>query len=161
MNRWIEQCQAALQRLGVVGALGLANAGWMLLITNVALFDVYAGDKLPEGKKSLALEVTFQPRERTLTDAEIEAGLAALPGWAVENGKLHRMYKFPNFALAMGFMMAAAPLIEKKNHHPEWSNVYRTVDILLTSHDVKGLSERDVALARVIDQIAADFSPKS
>jgi phenylalanyl-tRNA synthetase beta chain len=50
-----------------------ARTGDRALITNVALFDVYAGDKLPEGKKSLALEVTFQPRERTLTDAEIEA----------------------------------------------------------------------------------------
>ena len=57
---------------------------------------------------------------KPLTEAELAKGVAELPGWKVQEGKLHRKYKFPDFAHAFGFMATAAPLIEKMNHHPEW-----------------------------------------
>lgn len=89
--------------------------------------------------------------------------LPKLSGWQIVDGRdaIAKRFIFTDFNQAFGFMTRVALEAEKMDHHPEWSNVYRTVDILLTSHDVKGLSERDVALARFIDMIASDFSPKS
>ena len=89
--------------------------------------------------------------------------LPKLDGWGMVDGRdaISRRFVFTNFNQAFGFMTRVALEAEKMDHHPEWSNVYRTVDIVLTTHDVKGLSERDVSLARVIDMIAADFAPKS
>jgi 4a-hydroxytetrahydrobiopterin dehydratase len=92
-----------------------------------------------------------------LAETQISAAVESLPGWAVKNGKLHREYKFPNFAFAMGFMMTATPAIEKMNHHPEWANVYSRVTIDLTSHDAGGITERDVKLAELLDNIAKKF----
>ena len=89
-----------------------------------------------------------------LTDTEIEAALEELPGWSVEHGKLHRAYRFPDFAHAMGFMMTAAPLIEKKNHHPEWANVYSHVTVHLVTHDSSGITQKDVDLAKTLERIA-------
>lgn len=86
-----------------------------------------------------------------LSTEEIEQRLSALPEWTLAGGKLHREYKFPGFALAIGFFAAAAPAIEKMDHHPEWSNVYNRVDIRLTTHDAGGLTARDTALAAAID----------
>jgi 4a-hydroxytetrahydrobiopterin dehydratase len=93
-----------------------------------------------------------------LTDAQISAGLAQLPDWKVQAGKLHREYKFPNFAHAMGFMATAAPLIEKKNHHPEWANVYNRVTVDLTTHDSGGITQRDLDLAALLEGIAKRLS---
>jgi 4a-hydroxytetrahydrobiopterin dehydratase len=89
-----------------------------------------------------------------LTDAEISAALAQLPGWTVENGKLHRTYKFPDFAHAMGFMATAAPLIERRNHHPEWANVYNRVTVHLVTHDSGGITQKDADLAALLEGIA-------
>ena len=93
-----------------------------------------------------------------LTDAQISAGLAQLPGWKLQAGKLHREYQFPNFAHAMGFMATAAPLIEKKNHHPEWANVYNRVTVDLTTHDAGGITQRDLDLAALLEGIAKRLS---
>ncbi len=90
----------------------------------------------------------------TLTDAEIDAGLAGLPGWSVEHGKLYRSYKFPDFPHAIGFMMTAAPMIEKKNHHPEWANVYNHVTVHLVTHDSGGITKKDLDLAGLLEGIA-------
>ena len=89
--------------------------------------------------------------------------LQQLAGWHMVDGRdaIERRFVFSNFNQAFGFMTRVALEAEKMDHHPEWANVYRTVDIVLTSHDVKGLSERDVALARVIDMIASDVLPKA
>ena len=89
-----------------------------------------------------------------LTDTEISAGLAGLPEWTVENGKLRRAYKFPDFAHAMGFMATATPLIERMNHHPEWANVYNRVTIHLTTHDSGGITKKDLELAKLLESIA-------
>jgi 4a-hydroxytetrahydrobiopterin dehydratase len=91
---------------------------------------------------------------KKLTDAEIVAGLAPLSGWTVHNGKLHREYKFPDFAHAFGFMATAAPLIEKMNHHPEWANVYNRVTVDLATHDAGGITQKDLDLAVLLEGIA-------
>ena len=90
-----------------------------------------------------------------LTETEISAGLASLPGWSIEHDKLHRAYKFPDFAHAMGFMATATPLIERMNHHPEWANVYNRVTIHLTTHDSGGVTKKDFELAGILEGIAA------
>ena len=91
---------------------------------------------------------------KKLSEAEIGQALATLPGWDVKDAKLHRDYKFGDFVHAFGFMATAAIAIEKMNHHPEWFNVYNRVEIVLATHDVEGLSERDIKLAHAIDEIA-------
>jgi 4a-hydroxytetrahydrobiopterin dehydratase len=91
--------------------------------------------------------------------AEERAGLEThLPLWSFVEGRdaLQRRFLFHDFSAAFGFMTRVALEAEKQDHHPEWSNVWRTVDILLTSHDVKGLSRRDRALAEIIDRIAKE-----
>jgi 4a-hydroxytetrahydrobiopterin dehydratase len=90
-----------------------------------------------------------------LTDAE-RAGLSAkLPEWQMAEGReaLVRRFAFRDFSEAWGFMVRVALLAEKQDHHPEWSNVYNRVEIVLSTHDAKGLSARDVALAQAIDKL--------
>ncbi|MBC7155790.1 MAG: 4a-hydroxytetrahydrobiopterin dehydratase [Rhodobacteraceae bacterium] len=94
-----------------------------------------------------------------LTDADRTTALAPLlaAGWAMATGRdaITRTFTFANFVDAFGFMTRAALWAEKWNHHPEWSNVYKTVTVTLTSHDVKGLSHRDITLARKMNDLAA------
>jgi 4a-hydroxytetrahydrobiopterin dehydratase len=71
---------------------------------------------------------------------------------------LHRDFKFPDFSHAFGFMAAAAIQIEKRNHHPEWSNVYNRVSVDLTTHDAGGITERDVEVAAMLDGFAAKLN---
>ena len=77
-------------------------------------------------------------------------------GWVLldDRDAIRKQFEFRNFIEAFGFMTQAAIWAEKWNHHPEWSNVYRHVDITLTSHDIKGLSARDIKLARKLDALA-------
>jgi 4a-hydroxytetrahydrobiopterin dehydratase len=77
-----------------------------------------------------------------------------LDGWTVEDGKLHKEYVFADFVEAFAFMTAAALCAERKNHHPEWFNVYRTVRVDLSTHDLGGISTWDVELAREFDAAA-------
>jgi len=93
-----------------------------------------------------------------LTDAEISAGLTKLAGWKVQNGKLHREYKFSDFAHAFGFMATAAPTIEKNDHHPEWANVYNRVTVDLSTHDAGGITQKDLDLAALLEGIAKQLS---
>ena len=93
-----------------------------------------------------------------LTQAQRDDELAMLlvNGWALVEGRdaIEKRFEFRNFVDAFGFMTRAAIWAEKWNHHPEWSNVYRTVDVVLTSHDTGGLSARDIKLARKLDALA-------
>ena len=88
-----------------------------------------------------------------LSDAERDAALAELPAWQLcaDGLAIERDFAFADFSAAFGFMSKAALIAERMDHHPEWSNVYRTVNVLLTTHDAGGLSARDVAMARAID----------
>lgn len=88
------------------------------------------------------------------SDAEINEALKTLSGWAVENGKLHKQYTFPDFVHAFGFMATSAIAIEKMDHHPEWANVYNRVTVDLTTHDAGGISAKDLKLAALLDSFA-------
>ena len=92
-----------------------------------------------------------------LSAAERDAALAELAGWTYDedrNGIVRRL-KFADFGGAFGFMAQVALEAEKADHHPEWSNVWNKVDILLTTHSDGGVTAKDIALARRIDAIAS------
>jgi len=93
-----------------------------------------------------------------MTDAISNEDRAALlaNGWAMaeEREALEKSFVFANFVEAFGFMTRAAIWAEKLNHHPEWSNVYKTVDVTLTTHDTGGLSVLDAKLAKKMDALA-------
>ncbi len=88
------------------------------------------------------------------TQAEIQEAMAALGPWTVENGKLHREYRFRDFVQAFGFMAQVALLAERAAHHPEWFNVYNKVVVDLTTHEAQGITQKDLDLAREMEQIA-------
>ena len=92
-----------------------------------------------------------------LSEAARLAALQDLPAWQPVAGRdaIQRSFKFRNFNEAWGFMNRVALHAESLDHHPEWFNVYNRVDILLTTHDCDGLSERDVTLAKAIDKLVA------
>lgn len=89
-----------------------------------------------------------------LTGEQIASALTSLAGWSLENGKLHREYRFPDFVHAFGFMAASAVAIEAMNHHPEWFNVWNRVVVDLTTHDAGGVTQKDVRLAEKLEAIA-------
>jgi 4a-hydroxytetrahydrobiopterin dehydratase len=91
-----------------------------------------------------------------LTVAERREALAALTGWHEVAGRdaIERSFKFADFNQAFGFMSRVALMAEKLDHHPEWSNVYNRVEIVLSTHDAGGVSARDVTLAKFIDGLA-------
>src|SRR3974377_2600326 len=82
--------------------------------------------------------------------------LARLKGWREVAGRdaITRKFVFKAFNEAFGFMAGAALVAEKLDHHPEWSNVYKTVDVTLSTHDTGGLTELDVRLAEAMDKLA-------
>ncbi|MEO1640787.1 MAG: 4a-hydroxytetrahydrobiopterin dehydratase [Pseudomonadota bacterium] len=94
-----------------------------------------------------------------LTDAERAEHINPLlgNGWAMTDGRdaIQKTFVFKNFVEAFGFMTQAAIHAEKLNHHPEWSNVYKTVEVTLTTHDADGLSALDAKLAGTMDALAS------
>jgi len=94
-----------------------------------------------------------------LSEAGRKAALAELQGsgWAPVVGRdaIEKTFQFRNFVQAFGWMTQVAIWAEKLNHHPEWSNVYKTVDVTLSTHDANGLTELDVKLAKKMDALAA------
>jgi 4a-hydroxytetrahydrobiopterin dehydratase len=95
------------------------------------------------------------PRPTKLSEEEITTRLQRVPGWTVLKGKLHREVQCKDFVEAFGFMSSVALIAEGMNHHPEWSNVYRTVVIDLTTHDAGGISELDFELASRVNEVFA------
>ena len=93
-------------------------------------------------------------RPEKLEGDALAAAVAELDGWTVEDGKLHKEYEFDDFVAAFAFMSGAALCAERKNHHPEWLNVYNTVRVDLSTHDVGGITELDVELAQEMDELA-------
>ena len=85
-----------------------------------------------------------------------EQALAELKQWKPVDGRdaIARSLRFADFNAAFAFMTRVALMAERMDHHPEWSNVWNKVDVVLSTHDAGGLSQRDVDLARFIDQIA-------
>jgi 4a-hydroxytetrahydrobiopterin dehydratase len=89
------------------------------------------------------------------TEVEIRSTVSELAGWTVESGKLHRECQFRSFIQAFGFMTQVALLAERAAHHPEWFNVYNRVVVDLTTHEAGGITQKDLDLAREMEQIAS------
>jgi 4a-hydroxytetrahydrobiopterin dehydratase len=89
---------------------------------------------------------------RKLSDEEISQQVVKLDGWKVVHGKINKTFKFDDFVQAFAFMTKVAMEAEKMNHHPEWFNVYDTVRIDLVTHDVGGISDYDIKLAKTIER---------
>ncbi len=83
--------------------------------------------------------------------------LSGLPGWSQADGReaLQKTFHFADFPQAFAFMTRVALQAEKMDHHPEWCNIYHTVEVTLTTHQVGGVSPRDVEMARFMDHIAS------
>ncbi|SMQ86059.1 4a-hydroxytetrahydrobiopterin dehydratase [Devosia lucknowensis] len=90
-----------------------------------------------------------------LTVAAREKALAGLTDWTFDEAKdaISRQFSFENFSEAFAFMTRVALLAEKAGHHPEWSNVYDTVSIILNTHDAGGLSQKDIEMAGKVDAL--------
>ncbi len=91
---------------------------------------------------------------KKLSDAEIQEKLEDLNGWSVDNGKLHKEFRFDNFVSAFGFMTQLALIAESMNHHPEWFNVYNRVTIDMSTHDADGITELDFKFASHADSLS-------
>ena len=96
---------------------------------------------------------------KRLDELERAEALKALPDWRYDGGRgaIVREFEFKDFVAAFSFMTGVALLAEKADHHPEWSNVYGRVSILLTTHDAGGLTSRDAELARETSELAARY----
>lgn len=92
-------------------------------------------------------------RPEKLTDGQIQEELKNLPGWTVQNGKLHKEFVFQDFTQAFGFMTKAALHAEKMDHHPEWFNVYNKLRVDLMTHDAGGITANDVSLAKIFESL--------
>jgi len=91
-----------------------------------------------------------------LNTKEKAAALAKLKGWKKVRGRdaIAKQYVFADFNAAFGWMSRVALQAEKMDHHPEWDNVYKTVNVVLTTHDAGGVSPLDIALAKFMDKTA-------
>ncbi len=96
--------------------------------------------------------------ERLSAEAR-KSALQGIPGWSEVSGReaIARTFTFKDFNEAFGFMSRAALVAEKNDHHPEWSNVYRTVEVLLSTHDAGGVTQRDIDLAKAMNAIASQL----
>ena len=92
--------------------------------------------------------------------AELDEALQTLPGWQVQDGKLHKEYRFATFSLAMGWMMSTAVEADKLDHHPEWRNVYNRVTVDLVTHSLDNqISNLDIELAKKMEALADGRKP--
>ncbi|WP_295810795.1 4a-hydroxytetrahydrobiopterin dehydratase [uncultured Nitratireductor sp.] len=91
-----------------------------------------------------------------LDPASLEQALTTLEGWelAEDGDSIQRRFVFADFSEAFAFMTRSALAAEKLNHHPDWSNVYKTVDVMLSTHDAGGLTELDFKLAAAMNRFA-------
>jgi 4a-hydroxytetrahydrobiopterin dehydratase len=87
------------------------------------------------------------------------AALQELSGWTEMSGReaITKTFSFRDFNEAFGFMSRVALVAEKKDHHPEWRNVYKTVEVVLTTHDAGGITRLDIELAKTMNAIARQF----
>jgi 4a-hydroxytetrahydrobiopterin dehydratase len=91
---------------------------------------------------------------KPLDKSRLADAVAGLDGWSVVGGKLHKEFQFADFVAAFSFMTAVALCAERKNHHPEWFNVYKTVRVDLSTHEAGGVTELDVELATEMNALA-------
>ena len=92
-------------------------------------------------------------REPLSQDA-IQGRLAEVPGWVAGGDRITRTFRFDDFVQAFGFMASSALVAERLGHHPEWRNVYGTVEVALSTHDAGGVTDLDFELAKAMNDIA-------
>ena len=93
-----------------------------------------------------------------------EKAIQTLNGWAVDGGEgdaIKKTFRFADFNAAFGFMTRVALAADKRDHHPEWFNVYDRVEVRLTTHDADGVTDKDVALARFMDDAATQTGARA
>ncbi|QAA81035.1 4a-hydroxytetrahydrobiopterin dehydratase [Aequorivita sp. H23M31] len=90
---------------------------------------------------------------KALSNKEIEDRLKDLEGWDFEMDAIHTVFEFEDFKEAFSAMTRIAFEAEKLNHHPEWTNVYNTLEIFLSTHEADGVTEKDFELAKIIDDL--------
>lgn len=88
-----------------------------------------------------------------LSEQEVGKALEQLPDWTLRSGQLWRKFECRDFVNAFGFMTQIALIAERSDHHPDWSNVYRTIEIKLSTHEAGGISTRDIQMAHEIDAL--------
>ena len=91
-----------------------------------------------------------------LSDAARAQAMGQLAGWSAVDGRdaIAKTFRFKDFNAAFGFMSRVALLAERMDHHPEWFNVYNRVEVTLATHDAGGVTERDVRMAKFMDEVA-------
>lgn len=94
-----------------------------------------------------------------LTKTDCEVALRTLSNWKMVNERdaIEKQFVFADFNTAIGWMIRVAIFAEVHDHHPEWSNIYRTIDVVLTTHDLNGVSNRDIEMAHFMDSAAGDM----
>jgi 4a-hydroxytetrahydrobiopterin dehydratase len=92
---------------------------------------------------------------KPLTEFEIQARMSTVEGWEYSENAIHANLEFDNFKDAFSVMTRIAFEAEKMNHHPDWSNVYNTLSISLSTHDAGGLTEKDFKLAKIINDLVS------
>jgi 4a-hydroxytetrahydrobiopterin dehydratase len=114
----------------------------------------------PLVRKFLKSKARSSDMVERLSAGERAKALQELSGWAEVGGRdaISRTFTFRDFNEAFGFMSRVALVAEKRDHHPEWRNVYKTVEVVLSTHDAGGVTARDVELARAMDRIAAQLA---
>jgi 4a-hydroxytetrahydrobiopterin dehydratase len=94
------------------------------------------------------------PEIQPLSEAHVEQALQSLPGWVWTKDMLYKSFTFSDFVAAFSFMTKVALQAEKRDHHPNWSNVFNRVEIYLTTHDAGNkVTVRDTAMARAIEDV--------
>ena len=111
-------------------------------------------EAMPEGGDMSGTLQTSKLQQGKLQQAELEQTLRGLPGWSVVEGKLRREFQFKDFVEAFGFMSRCALVAESMNHHPEWFNVWNKVIVNLQTHDAGGITQKDIALAMKMSELA-------
>jgi 4a-hydroxytetrahydrobiopterin dehydratase len=92
---------------------------------------------------------------KKLDEAQVARHMKSLPGWELGEDRIKRTFRFKDFVEAFGWMSSVALIAERMNHHPEWRNVWATVEVELSTHDAGGLTELDMKLAAEMDTLAA------
>jgi 4a-hydroxytetrahydrobiopterin dehydratase len=135
-------------KTGIYGAVIFAASWVWSLFTSLSLM------RAASHEKRSTLE-TFAAPTAKLDEAKIASALATLPGWKRDGSLISRTFEFKNFLVAMQFMNAVAELAETTQHHPDIDVRWNKVALAFTTHDAGGLTQKDIALARQCDALAA------
>lgn len=89
-----------------------------------------------------------------LSPTDLQQKMNEINSWSIQDEKLFKKFNFKDFNEAFAFMTRVALYADKHDHHPEWFNVYNRVEVYLTTHDAKGISQKDISLAKFMDGIS-------